>query len=320
MAAYFCPCVITRGCRMRNYFSLQYRMINRHLTEFGIHPILGYVIGALIFAVFTTYLWYVSPYAPYMYALLGISMTTLLSETGRVNFVKQWFSKRDFQQIRALENLIVVLPFMIGLLVTTQWLFALAVVFISLLLSFGSVNSSLNIVLPTPFSRYPFEFAVGFRKNVLVFLFAVFLLVMAILYTNANLGLFIVALVLLVCLMFYMSSEPTYLVWIHHMKPMTFLWHKIKLAVLNVTILVIPFAVTFILFFPGHSFYLLIIFLLGLVYLVTALLGKYAFFPTTMNLPQGLLMAFSFLFPPMLLFLLPYFYRRCIQQLNPILA
>jgi hypothetical protein len=49
------------------------------------------------------------------------------------------------------------------------------------------------------------------------------------------------------------------------------------------------------------------------------LLGKYAFFPTTMNLPQGLLMAFSFLFPPMLLFLLPYFYRRCIHQLNPIL-
>ena len=305
---------------MRDYFVLQYRMINRHLTEFGIHPLLGYVCGALIFAAITAYLWYVSPYAPYMYALLGISMTTLLSETGRVNFIKQWFSKRAFLQIRALENLIVVLPFVIGLLVTHQWLFALAVAFISLLLSLITVNSSLNIILPTPFSRYPFEFAVGFRKNFPVFLFAVFLLVMAILYTNANLGLFVIALVILICLGFYMSSEPAYLVWVHHMKPVTFLWHKIKLAVLNVTILVLPFAITFTLFFPGYGFYMLIIFLLGLLYLVTALLGKYAFFPTTMNLPPGLLMAFSFLFPPMLLFLLPYFYRRCIQQLNPILA
>ncbi len=305
---------------MQDYFLLQYRMINRHLTEFGIHPILGYILGVLFFAAFTAYLWYVTTYAPYLYALLGISMTTLLSETGRVNFIKQWFSKNDFQQIRALENLTVVLPFVIGLLITAQWLFALGVVIISLLLSFGSVNSSLNIVLPTPFSRYPFEFAVGFRKNVLVFLFAVFLLVMAILYSNANLGLFAVALVVVICLGFYMSSEPAYLVWVHHMKPAAFLWHKIKLAVLNVTILVIPIAVTFTFFFPDHSQYLGIIYPLGLLYLITALLGKYAFFPTTMNLPQGLFMAFSFMFPPMLLFLLPYFYRRCIKQLNPILA
>ncbi len=305
---------------MQEYFLLQYRMINRHLTEFGIHPILGYVLGTLLFTAFTVYLWYVSTYAPYLYALLGIGMTTLFSESGRVNFIRQWFSKRDFQQIRVLENLIVVIPFVIGLLVTRQWLFSLGVVIISLLLSFGSVNSSLNIVLPTPFSRYPFEFVVGFRKNVLAFLFAAFLLLMAILYTNANLGLFAVALVILICLGFYMSSEPAYLVWVHHMKPPAFIWHKIKLAIVNVTILVIPFAVTYIFFFPEFGVYLLIIFPLGLVYLVTALLGKYAFFPTTMNLPQGLFMAFSFMFPPMLLFLLPYFYRRCLQQLNPILA
>lgn len=305
---------------MQEYFLLQYRMINRHLTEFGIHPILGYLFGTMIFAGLTGYLWYVSTYAPYLYALLGISMTTLLSETGRVNFIRQWFSKRGFQQIRAMENLIVVIPFVIGLLVTRQWLFSLGVVIISLLLSFGSVNSSLNIVLPTPFSRYPFEFAVGFRKNVLAIVFALFLLFMAILYTNANLGLFAVGLVLLVSLSFYMSSEPAYLVWIHHLKPVAFLWHKIKLAIINVTILIIPFAILFVAFFQEYGLYLLILYPLGLLYLVTALLGKYAFFPTMMNLPQGLLIAFSFLFPPMLFFLLPYFYRRCIQQLNPILA
>ena len=305
---------------MRDYFQLQNRMINRHLTDFGIHPFLGYALGALIFAALTAYLWYVTSYAPYMYALLGLSMTTLLSEPGRVNFLTQWFSKMDFLKIRVIENLVVVSPFVIGLLVTGQWLFGLGITLISVLLSLTSVNSSLNIVLPTPFSRYPFEFAVGFRKNLLVLLIAVFLLAMAILYANPNLGLFAVALVMLVSLGFYMASEPSYMVWVHHMKPAGFLWHKIKLALLNVSILVLPFAVVYTIFFSDHALYLLFVYPLGLLYLVTTLLGKYAFFPTTMNLPQGLLMGFSFMFPPMLLFLLSFFYRRCIKQLNPILA
>ena len=305
---------------MRHYFLLQYRIINRHLTDFGTHPLLGYVFSILIFTGFTAYLWYVSSYAPYIYALLGLSMTSMLSDTARVNFMKQCFSKKEFLQIRAVENLLLVLPFVLGLFVTGQWLLGFAIVVLGLLLSFISVNSSPNIVFPTPFSRHPFEFVVGFRKNLLVFLFAAFLLVMAILYTNANLGLFAVALVMLVCLLFYIASEPSYLVWVHHMTPAAFLWHKIKLAVLNVTILAIPFIVVYAIFFPEQSQFLLIVYPLGVAYLVTALLGKYAFFPSTMNLPQGLLMAFSFWFPPMLLFLIPYFYRRSLQQLNPILA
>lgn len=278
------------------------------------------MIATILFVAFTMYLWYVSSYAPYMYAVLGLTTTTLLSDTGRINFMRQCFPINSFKQIRALENLMVVFPFALGLLVTGQWLLGLVITLTSILLSLVSVNNSFTFVLPTPFSRYPFEFVVGFRKNFPVFLFAAFLLIMAILYNNANLGLFAVALVLWVCLAFYTSSEPAYFVWVHHMTPKSFLGHKIKLAVLNATILVIPFAVVFSIFFPEQSLYLLIIFPLSVVYLVTALLGKYAFFPTTMNVPQGLLMAFSFLFPPMLLFLLPYFYRRCIRQLNPILA
>src|SRR6188768_2002604 len=100
---------------MRSYFQLQYRLVNRHLTDFGIHPFLGYVLGALIFAALTAYLWYVTAYAPYVYALLGLSMSSLLSEPGRVSFLTQWFSKKDFYKIRALENLVVVSPFTIGL-------------------------------------------------------------------------------------------------------------------------------------------------------------------------------------------------------------
>jgi hypothetical protein len=305
---------------MRDYFLLQYRIINRHLSDFGIHPLSGYSSGVLMFAAFSAYLWYVTPYAPYIYALLGLSLTTLLSETGRINFMRQWFSKKAYLKIRIIENLIAVAPFVTGLLVTGEWLLGLALTFIGLMLSLSSVNNSLNIVIPTPFSSHPFEFTVGFRKNIFILFFSAFLMAMAILYTNANLGLFVIALVLLVCLAFYFSAETTYMVWVHNMRPAAFLWHKIKLAILNTSILVFPFVAVFVISFPSHGLYLLLLYPLGLLYIITALLGKYAFFPLAMNMPQGLLMAFSFWFPPLLLFLLPYFYRRCLQQLNPILS
>jgi hypothetical protein len=288
---------------MRSYLSLQFRIINRHLSDFGIHPLAGYLSGTLMFGAFTAYLWYVSAYAPYLFALLGLGMTTWLSDTNRVTFIRQYFSKAVFLQIRTVENVIVVSPFAAGLFIAGEWLLGLVVIFSGMLLSLISVNTSYSLVLPTPFSRYPFEFAVGFRKNLLILLFAAFLLMMAILYSNANLGLFAVAVVMLVCLAFYASSEPTYLVWVHHMKPSVFLWYKIKMAVWNASILVFPFAIVFVLFFPAQGLYLLILYPLGLLYLLTALLGKYAFFPVTMNLPQGLLMAISFWFPPLLLFL-----------------
>ena len=266
------------------------------------------------------YLWYVTSFAAYIYGVMGLSLTTLLSEPGKTTFLRQHFSPRDLFKIRALENLFVILPFAIIILIHQEWLVSFAVIVLSVILSLSSIGPSFNFAIPTPFSHYPFEFLTGFRKNLVGLLLAVFLLVMAIVYSNPNLGLFSVALVLLICLSFYMSSEQAYLVWIHHLSPVGFLWHKIRIAILHVLILVLPFAIICLSKFPDHGLYMLVIIVLGLLYLVTALLGKYAFYPLTMNLPQGIIMGLAFWFPPILLFLIPYFYRRCLLQLQPILT
>ncbi len=304
---------------MRNYFALQFRMVNRHLSDFGIHPALGYLLMAIIFSGFTAYLFYVSSFASYVYALLALGFSSLLSEAGRTGFLKQHFSKQQFLIIRCVENITVVLPFIVGLLIYQEWLLALGVLIISAALSYTSIERNLNIVIPTPFYKYPFEFTIGFRKNYPVIILAGFLMVMAVLYDNANLGLFAVALVLLVCLIFYLQSETVYLVWIHALSPPQFLFHKVTLALLYATLLCLPFAAVMLTFFMGHAGYLAVIYILGIIYLVTVVLGKYAFFPAPLNIPQGLLMAFSFWFPPMLLFLLPYFYKRSVRQLKPVL-
>lgn len=304
---------------MRDYFALQFRLVNRHLSDFGILSALGYLLMAIIFSGFTGYLFYVSSFASYVYALLALGFSSLLSEAGRTGFLKQHFSKQQFLIIRCVENSIVVLPFIIGLLIYQEWSLAVGVLIISGAFSFTSIEHKLNIVIPTPFYKYPFEFTIGFRKNYPVIILAGFLLVMAVLYGNANLGLFSVALVLLVCLVFYMQSETVYLVWIHALSPPQFLFHKVSLALLCATLLCMPFAAVMLIFFMDHAGYLALIYILGTIYLATAVLGKYAFFPAPMNVPQGLLMAFSFWFPPMLLFLLPYFYKRSIRQLKPVL-
>jgi hypothetical protein len=116
-----------------------------------------------------------------------------------------------------------------------------------------------------------------------------------------------------------MQSETVYLVRIHALSPSRFLLHKLSLAILYATLLCLPFTAVVLIFFIDHVGYLALIYAIGMLYLVTTVVGKYAFFPASMNVPQGLLMAFSFCFPPMLLFLLPYFYKRSIQQLKPVL-
>lgn len=304
---------------MREYFALQFRLVNRHLSDFGIQPALGYLLMTIIFSGFTAYLFYVSSFASYVYALLALGFSSLLSEAGRTGFLKQHFSKQEFLIIRCVENIAVVLPFIIGLLFYREWLLASGILIISAALSYTSIERNLNIVIPTPFYKYPFEFTVGFRKNYPVIILAVFLMIMAVIYDNANLGLFAVALVLLVCLMFYMQSEPVYLVWIHALTPLQFLLHKVGLALLYATLLCLPFAAVMLIFFMAYGGYLALVYILGMLYLATAVLGKYAFFPAPMNIPQGLLMAFSFSFPPILLFLLPYFYKRSVRQLKPVL-
>lgn len=304
---------------MRSYFALQCRLLNRQCIDFGLHPLVGYLLLLVAFSGFSVYLFYNVEFAAYAYAILGLSITSLLSESGRIGFLRQHFTTPEFRKIRGLENTLVIMPFILGLLISHEWLIAFIVLAASLLMSLSSVEGNSNFTIPTPFYRYPFEFVAGFRRNYLVILLAGFVLTMAVLYDNANLGLFALAVVLLLCLSFYLQTETTYLVWIYAMTPFQFLLHKIAIAMMYTTLMSLPFIIVLLIFFTGHAGFVALLLGLGLIYQVAAILGKYAIFPASINLPQGILMAVAFWFPPLLLILIPYFYIRAIRQLKPIL-
>lgn len=305
---------------MRYYFDLQYRILHRQLEEFGIKPLYGYILGAACFILLTLYLWSVTSYAPYLYALMGLSLTGLMADPARIAFLRQHFQRHMVVRIRITENLIVVAPFVMGLLCFKAWIPVMGILVVASMLAFPTAPPSVAFVIPTPFYRYPFEFVTGFRKNLLILMMVAGILVMAIRYDNLNLALFTCALVWLIALTFYTASEPAYLVWIHRLQPAKFLWYKIRVAIGYATCLMLPYVIATMLFFQNAIGPLLLIWILGWLYLIAVILGKYAFYPSSMNVPQGIVMMMSFGFPPLLIVLIPYFYRQSLRRLQPILA
>jgi len=56
--------------------------------------------------------------------------------------------------------------------------------------------------------------------------------------------------------------------------------------------------------------------LVGILFVITALLGKYAYFPSEINIIPGFTIAISIFFPPFLLVSLPYFYFKAVKNLK----
>ena len=70
---------------------------------------------------------------------------------------------------------------------------------------------------------------------------------------------------------------------------------------------------------PSEFELILIFFLIGLLFLWTVILAKYSAYPGEMNLPEGMIIAFSIYFPPLLLAIIPFFYTKSIRKLKYIL-
>jgi hypothetical protein len=229
------------------------------------------------------------------------------------------FSKPDFHKIRLLENMIWIVPFFIFLCFKNEWMTGLVLLTCGALLSFIHFDFTVNRSIPTPFYKYPFEYTVGFRSGFILFFFSYFLTVMAVIHGNPNLAIFSMAFILLSCIPFFTNPESSYYVWIYAMRPARFIQHKIGISILYSTLLCLPVIGGMLYFFFDHLKYVLIVYVLGQLYIIAMLLGKYAFFPEKVNLPQMIIMGISLLFPPLLLFIIPYFYLKSQKQLKAIL-
>lgn len=304
---------------MKEYFTLQLRMLNRQLTELGIEPIIGYSVGVFAFVVLSIQLFEKTQYAEYVYLFLALSSVIKLSEISRNDFLKLCFSKIEYMKLRVIENLIIATPFMAFLIFQNKYLTSTLLLLSTVFLATFDFKNKSNFTIPTPFYKHPFEFTVGFRTNFLIFLFAYFLTFMSITENNFNLGIFSLILALIACLNYYVNSEKEFYVWIFSLTPKEFISYKLKNIVQYSTFLCLPIIVSLSIFFSSKIDIILGFQCLGYLFIFTTMLAKYSIFPDKLNIRFGIVFALTVWLPPLLLLIIPYLYIQSTKKLNEIL-
>ena len=304
---------------MKEYFLLQFKMLNRNLIDFGLPLLISYTLIPLVFILLSNYLFQNTEYAIYIYGLIILSLVSKLNEPNRNNFLKSIFNKSKYHQLRIIENAIYTLPFTLFLFYKNQFTFAILlnlVVITTVLLNF---NLNITNTIPTPFSKKPFEFTVGFRKTFYIFPIAYFLTYISVSVGNFNLGVFAILLIGITCFSYYSKIENEYFVWNYNVSPKEFLLEKTKTCLINFSLLSAPIIITLSILFFNYIDILIVFILLCYAYLTTIVFAKYSSFPNKMNMSKGIIIAISFMFPPILLVFIPLFYSQSIKKLNTVL-
>ena len=305
---------------MKEYFHLQSKMLHRKVVDLGLPIGLIYPILLVLFIGASAYLFSAIGFASYIYAAIALSAISALSEPRRNTFLRTVFSLKRYKVLRIVENLIFATPFVLFLCVNGSFLMALVLYALAIVLALFRFKVGGSRAMPTPFGKHPFEFMVGFRK--LFFVVPILYVFTGIAAREANFGIAVVSLLLLtfVCLSFYAKPEANFYVWAHNSTPKQFLLAKIKRGCIQFSVLAIPMVVCTGIFFVDDLVILLCFYVLCLAYLAAFVLGKYAAFPRELSVPQGLLLAISVAFPPLLVAVIPFFYKRSIENLKPLLV
>jgi len=301
------------------YFSLAFKRFRRKLSDLGIHPWLGITLIVLAFVLLSVWLFTKTEYASWVYLIIAMTTLLYLSEKRRVEQLKIIFSSEQLSALRLIENGLAVAPFIIFLTYMKAYWPAIILFPFSIVLAFFSKHSYSNFVLPTPFKKKPFEFIVGFRTQLWVLVLTYCLVGKAIQVDNYNLAVVCLGLVFLIALTFYGKLENTFYVWIYGSDAPLFLRKKLLTAWYGISLLTLPIFVILCVLYPENLMITLAVLIVGYLYLAMMVFAKYSAFPKELQVPQAILLALSLWFPPMLVVVIPLFYRHAIKQLNTII-
>lgn len=300
------------------YYKLQFRIITRHLSDSGLNPMVFWIFILGIFAIVSQYLILKTSYAHYIYALIPIVLTSILSEEKRNTFLKSCFRNREYYYIRIIENTIVGFPFVFLLLINGKLSSALIVIIVNWLLVLLQNRRKLSTVVPTPFYKLPFEFLVGFRKSFLLILILYGIGGISIVVGNFNLGLFTLIILQVICVSFYLQPERYFYVWCYSMTSSEFLLHKFKILIAYTILLSFPVFISLLIGFNHNYLIIIAVQIIGISSVLSSALSKYANFPQTLPFPQFMIFVAALIFVPSVLLCLPYLYvksRRCIKKI-----
>jgi len=303
----------------KEYFKLQYLLINRRVRDKWLPPVVAYPLLATAFIGFSSFLFYKSTFAEYLYVLICLFFISNISSKRRNDFLKICFGYKESKIVRALENLIAALPFIIFLLYKLCFVSAAIVLAFAIISGNVTTPKNFSIVIPTPFYKHPFEFMVGFRNVFLIIAFAYTLTIIAVSVDNFNLGAFSLLLILLIAASFYSKPENSFYVWQFSLTPARFLLYKVKISLWHSFLLCFPVILILCVFYFKNIGALLVVFVFGFAFLSTVILAKYSVYPVEIGIETGILLSFCLISPPLMMIAIPYLSHKSVKNLNIIL-
>ncbi|MFK7050832.1 hypothetical protein V3Q77_13145 [Flavobacterium davisii] len=301
------------------YFKIQFKLFNRQLKDSGISLQLAYPLLIIGFWLGGHYLFKTSPYAHLICFFYSLSICIYLSDKERNSFLKTTFNKLEYRKIRILENIIFNLPIFILLILNHCYLEILILLLSCFLFVFISFKKCYNTTIPTPFSKNPFEFSIGFRKKIWTYPLFLFLAIMAMKVRNLNLGIVATIGPIVISYSYYLMMEPDYFIWIHQFSSKEFLKYKIYQAIKNSLLLSIILLLSISLYFYQSLDKILFAYGLAILFFCLIIIIKYASYPNKIGFPQIILITFCIYLPPLLLVFIPYFYKKAYQKINKFL-
>lgn len=174
--------------------------------------------------------------------------------------------------------------------------------------------------IPTPFRKFPFEFIIGFRKTFWMWFLLLPTLYLCFKYNNNALALAGFAVILIVQIQFYNVQEALWYVWNEAKTPSEFLFHKIQTGLICMLISNALPTILLSIFLPDAAWAIIGTFLLSLILATFAVVNKYAWIPNQLPAIQGFLFVLNLFFPPLLIFSIPYLFRKAEANLKNILT
>lgn len=308
---------------MNQYFTLQRTLWERRFKDWQLAPWVVYSLGPVLLFLLGHLLFNRSEWASGLVVFMGLSVAQQLSGQKRNDFLKTLYRGVAYRNIRLAENGIVLMPFIVLLLLEAVLrgsvvcgAGALVLCLVGMSMVWWIRRPAPGRSLPTPFSAEPFEYAIGFRRFWWVFLLLFLLLIQGLRVGNYELSAFVLWFTALMGSNLVNEAEPVFFVWIHSLSPKAFLRRKLLLGMKHQAYLMLPVIVGVLAFFSDRWLPTVIIFMLGLAYIVLGMLAKYAIFPKPILVGQAMIIAAGMLLPPLMLIIIPLYYQRSIVRMK----
>lgn len=311
------------------YISLRLKQFARFFSFNGIHPFIGMIILFLLFTIVSVAIFQKLPYAVWVYLVLALFSLLELQPPMMNAMLRHQVRPGTFFKAKLLENILIVIPFVVFLGCKMQWGAAALLLLIVVPYSYYSFSlpKAKLRALPSPFPAHAFEYHNMFRMVMPVYVIYLLLLVVGVISGNFYVMLVPFFLLLFVMQMAYGLPEDVSYIWLYRCTAARFLQKKLLVLLLSYSCTFLPFLLTALIFYTSSFGIAVLCFITGLIALTGALFIKYQFYPSVLVTQITQLIFFGFAVsaiasPPVFIIILLFIafsYARAKRNLKSIL-